>query len=64
MKFIANENDIEKLKCPNCKDQFLDVEEYMNWDQGVQNPDRGGADAPPSLFVEALSRAASEELKW
>lgn len=32
MKFIANENDIEKLKCPNCKDQFLDVEEYMNWD--------------------------------
>ena len=29
--------------------------------QGVQNPNRGGADAPPSLFLEALSRAASEE---
>ena len=30
MKFIANENDIEKLKCPNCKDQFLDTEE-LKW---------------------------------
>ena len=29
--------------------------------EGVQNPHRGGANAPPSLFVEALSRAASEE---
>ena len=27
---------------------------------GVQNPDRGGAFAPPSLFLKALSRAASE----
>ena len=29
--------------------------------RGVQNPHRGGANAPSSLFVEALSRAASEE---
>ena len=28
--------------------------------EGVQNPYRGGANAPPSLFVEALSRAASK----
>ncbi len=27
---------------------------------GVQNPRRGGANAPPSLFLEALSYAASE----
>ena len=30
-------------------------------DRGVQNPDQGGANAPPSLFAETLSRAASEE---
>ncbi len=29
--------------------------------KGVQNPHRGGANAPPSLFLKALSRAASEE---
>jgi hypothetical protein len=28
--------------------------------KGVQNPHRGGANAPPSLFLKALSRAASE----
>ena len=28
--------------------------------EGVQNPRRGGANAPPSLFVEALSYAASK----
>jgi len=27
--------------------------------QGVQNPDQGGANAPPSLFLKALSRTAS-----
>ena len=27
---------------------------------GVQNPRRGGANAPPSLFLKALSRTASE----
>lgn len=27
---------------------------------GGQNPHRGGANAPPSLFLKALSRAASE----
>ena len=27
----------------------------------MQNPHRGGANAPPSLFLKALSRAASEE---
>lgn len=29
--------------------------------RGVQNPHRGGANAPPSLFLKAFSRAASEE---
>ena len=28
--------------------------------RGVQNPDRGGANAPPSPFLKALSRAVSE----
>ena len=28
---------------------------------GGQNPHRGGANAPPFLFLKALSRAASEE---
>lgn len=32
MKFVANEVDIEKLRCPRCKDRFLIVEEYLNWD--------------------------------
>lgn len=26
-----------------------------------QNPHRGGANAPPTLFLKALSRSASEE---
>ena len=30
-------------------------------DRGGQNPRRGGANAPPSLFLKALSRAASGE---
>jgi|GEM_PF-5634450 len=39
-----------------CDGRLCDAEREV----GVQNPDQGGANAPPSLFVEALSRAASE----
>lgn len=39
-----------------CDGRLCDAEREV----GVQNPHRGGANAPPSLFAEALSRAASE----
>lgn len=29
---LIDEEDIEKLKCPNCKDMFLVAEVYMCWD--------------------------------
>lgn len=32
LNFIANEKDIERLKCPNCQDRFLVIESYANWD--------------------------------
>ena len=37
-----------------CDGRLCDAEREV----GVQNPNRGGANAPPSLFLEALSRAA------
>ena len=37
-------------------------EDKIRWTiRGVQNPSRGGANAPPSLFIKVLSRAVSEE---
>jgi hypothetical protein len=44
----------------SCKDEQFIVQVRFKITQGVQNPDRGGANAPPSFFAKALSRAASE----